>query len=223
MDKTKKTTEYSSRGGISVICFLAIIIGQSILLRKILFSNGNAAIPFMYYIELIFCLIMFAGIVVCFIKKDGWGGIKGQIIVFALFILYCIFTAMHYNEFRAAYLTGFNPEFESAGGALVICKLFLALIAVIGGIPTAKIDDREYAHALREKVQMQEAQWAKESVKGAKKDLNATVKKLKQSLTEEELKELMAQLSSDSDNSDDSEETEEESVFEDLHGWGGGM
>ena len=219
MEKTRKKTEYSSRGGVSIICFLVIIIGQPILLKNILFKNGMSSIPGMYYIELMFCLFMVTGIVVCLVKKDGWGGVKGQSIVFALFVLYCIFTALHYNDFKYAYLNGFNPEFDSAGGALVICKLFLTLIAIIGGIPTAKIDEHEYAQALKEKVQMQEAQWAKDAVKGAKKDLNSTVKKLKQTLTEEELKELMSQLQNETDTSED----EEHSASDDLHGWGGGM
>jgi len=220
MENSKKNAEYTSRGGISIICFLIIIIGQPIMLRKVLFNGGLASIPSMYYIELIFCLVMVVGIIFCFVKKDGWGGVKGHIIVFALFILYCIFTALHYTAFAEAYLTGFNAEFKSAGGALVILKLFLALIAVIGGMPAPKVDGREYARALRERVQKQEAQWAQESIKGAKKDLNATVRKLKSSLTDEELKELMAQLNGDSVSPYDDEDT---SISEDMHGWGGGI
>ena len=213
----------AARGGMAILCFFAVIAGQAFLLRNILFS-GNLSAPF--YIELLFCLLMAAGIIICWVRPAGWGKRTGCTIALVLFILYTAFSVLNYNTFASAYLTGISTVYESTGRALVGLKLVLALIGVTAGIPVApRMDDREYSRRLREKAQMQEAQWAKASARGAQEDLNATLNRLKATLSEEEMAELLAQLQEKASASEKASDTPEasNSVAEEWRGWGGGM
>lgn len=215
-----------AKGGVAIICFSIVIIGQIYLLRNVLFKGVLPSIPTAIYIELAFWLVLVAGIVICFISPQGWKTKWGIAIALGLFVLYAAFSIITYSTFQAAYLTGINAEFDSTGGAIVGFKLFIALIGVTAAIPVApKIDDREYARRLREKVYQQQAEWAKASVKGAKKDLEDTVEKLKATLSKEELEALLKELQTSVGEADanDSAPSEGSSVSEDFRGWGGGM
>lgn len=219
----QKSDAPAARGGMAVLCFLVVIAGQGYLLRDLLFSGGLST-PF--YIELLFCFLMAAGIVICWVRPQGWGGKRGCAAALILFVVYAVFTVFYYDTFAAAYLAGSGSAYQSTGGAFVGLKLVLALVAVTAGIPVApRIDDREYSRRLREKAQMQEAGWAKESVKGAQQDLEATLTKLKATLSEEEMAALLAQLQESAqpkaDNAPPAEP--EPDASEDAHGWGGGM
>ena len=153
--------------------------------------------------------------------------------VFGLFGLYVLYSVLLYSQFQAAY-GGFFSQ-ESVAGAMVAVKLVLVLIGITAGIPTIpKIDSREYSRRLREKALQQEANWAKESVKGARRDLQATVDKLRNSLTPEEMQALVEELQSDaavikSENGTTKAKTTDSVsknnvTTEDVHqGWGGGM
>lgn len=185
----------AAKGGVAVLCFLAIIVGQIYLLRNLIFSGDPVIFTAPYLLELLFCLLLLAGIVICWIRPQGWGGLIGRSIALGLFALYALVTILNYPVFSTAYLTGFQAQFASAGGGFVGLKLVLALVGVIAAIPVApRIDDREYARRLREKVQRQEAEWAKASLKGAQEDLNATLAKLRETLSEEEMAALLTQL-----------------------------
>ncbi|MGI6182325.1 MAG: hypothetical protein ACOYIE_09660 [Agathobaculum sp.] len=212
----------AARGGITVLCFLLIIAGQAYLLRSMLFGSGASGLPMPFCAELFFCLLMTAGIVISCIRPTGWGSKLGCAIALALFILYAAINILQYDIFSSAYLSGIHAEYASMGGALVALKLVLALVGVTAGIPVApRIDDREYARRLREKVQMQQAEWAKASAQGAQKDLNDTLEKLKATLSEEEMAALLAQLQQTAAQS--SAEKPKPDPTEDAHGWGGGM
>ncbi len=185
----------AARSGMAVICFLIIIAGQGWLLRKLLFTGSLSSLPAPFYPELLFCLVMAAAIVLCWVRPTGWGGRAGCTAAIVLFLIYAVFNILNYDLFASSYLTGFATEYASTGGALVGLKLVLALIGVTAGIPVApRMDDREYARRLREKAQMQEAGWAKASARGAQADLDATLTRLKASLSDEEMAALLAQL-----------------------------
>lgn len=207
----------SARGGVTILCFLAIIAGQLYLLRNVLFSGQSQGLSGFYYIEFVFFVLMIGGMIICWIRPLGWGTGAGKWIAMAVFALYLLFNLLYYNQFIAAYLTGFTPTYQSAAGGIIGIKLVLGLVGVTAGIPVAPpIDKWEYSRRLREKVEMQEAQWAKASVRGARKDLSETVARLKETLSEEELSELLAELQSPQD-------TPSGNVAEDWRGWGGGV
>ncbi|MCD8084447.1 MAG: hypothetical protein LUE86_13305 [Clostridiales bacterium] len=216
----------TARGGVTILCFLAVILGQAWLLRNILLAG---ALPLPYYVEMGFCLLLAVGIVICLVRPVGWGGTVGCGLALLLFLIYAVFTIRNYHLFLTGYLTGFEATYESSGGGFVGLKLVLVLVGITAGIPVApRIDDREYARRLREKVQKQDAEWAMAAARGARKDLNATVEKLRSSLSKEELAELLAELQSDIAPADsgreaDSGEEKEESAAERARGWGGGM
>lgn len=111
-------------------------------------------------------------------------------------------------------------KYESSAGGLIGLKLVLVLIGITAAIPTTpRIDDREYARLLREQAQRQEASWARASVEGARKDLNATLEKLKATLSEEEIAALIKQ----SENTAAHSASDPAPDPEEWHGWGGGM
>lgn len=231
----KNSNAPAARGGVTVLCFLFIIVGQAYLLRSMLFTGDAGSLSAVFYAEIAFCLLMAAGIVICCVRPTGWGGKTGCVAALVLFVLYAAVTVLNYNTFASAYLTGFPTEYTSTGSAFVALKLVLALVGVTAGIPAApRMDDREYARRLREKVQLQNAEWAKASAKGAQNDLDATLAKLKASLSEEEMAALLAQLqeaaqkdapsaAAGSAVQPDASEALKPSASEDLHGWGGGM
>ena len=225
--KAKKDYHGSeARGGVAIICFLIVIIGQGWLLRNFLFPLS--ALPAVFYVEMLFCLILVAGIVICFIRPLGWDRGIGTWIAVALFLLYAAFSILTYDTFSAAYLTGFTPTFKSAGGAMVGVKLVVTLIGVTAGMPAGpQIEPREYARRLREKAEQQEAEWAMNAVKGARKDLKATVNRLKGSLSPEELAELVKELQSpvdlDEEDPDLSPRDDDSNMAEKWRGWGGGV
>ncbi len=212
----------AARGGITVLCFLFIIAGQAYLLRSMLFGSDTSGLSLPFCAELFFCLLMTAGIVICCIRPTGWGGKPGCAAALALFIIYAAVNILYYDIFSSAYLSSIHTEYDSMGGALVALKLILALVGVTAGIPVApRIDDREYARRLREKVQMQQAEWAKASAQGAQNDLNDTLEKLKATLSEEEMAALLAQLQQTA--AQGASEKPKPDPAEDAHGWGGGM
>ena len=218
-----------ARCGVAILCFLAIILGQGYLLRNFLFGGSFGALPTAFYIEMLFWPVLIAGIVVCWTHPMGWGGKKGCAIALALFAVYLVFSVLSYSTFAEAYLAGFNPEFNSAGGAMVGLKLVVALIGVTAGIPAGpQMDPREYSRRLREKAERQEAEWAKATVKGARKDLKATVDRLRGTLSEEELAELLAELQKPVDADEpakapSSPRNDDNNMSEKWRGWGGGM
>ena len=229
--KAKKDYNGSeARGGVAIICFLIVIFGQIWLLRNVLFPLSD--LPAVFYAEMLFWLILIAGIVICFVRPMGWDRGKGSWIAIGIFLLYAVFSILTYETFSAAYLTGFNPTFASAGGAMVGFKLVLTLIGVAAGMPAGpQIEAREYSRRLREKAEQQEAQWAKASVKSARKELQDTVNRLKGSLSPEELAELVKELQEPVDISTDSSEEDpdlsprddDSNMAEKWRGWGGGM
>lgn len=212
------STAPAARGGVTVICFLLIIVGQVYLLRAIPANNSFDLLSLPFILEFVFCLFMLIGCAICFIRPKGWTSTTGCITVLILFALYMVANIIYYPIFSVAYLTGFNPQYSSSAGALVGFKLVLALIGVTAGIPVvAPIDKREYSRRLREKVEQQDAIWAKTSVIGAKKELELTLAKLKGKLNEEELSDILNQLQSENS------VTNKEDVAEQWRGWGGGM
>lgn len=218
----------AARGGVTIICFLVIILGQGWLLHD---SPGALLASTPFVLEMVFCIAMVIGIVICWVRPMGWGTKAGSAVALALFVLYAAATIIHYDVFAAAYLAKMDAQHASAGGALVGLKLTLALIGVTAGIPTiAPIDGREYARRMKEKLERQNAQYAAASVRGAQKDLNATVQKLRESLSDEEMATLLAQLQQDSTGvvpsaAEEAPAAPAENTInpEDWHGWGNGM
>lgn len=218
-----------ARCGVTILCFLIVILGQGYLLRNLLFGGAFTSLPTALYIELLFWPVLIAGIVICWTHPMGWSSKKGVAIALALFMIYLVFSVLSYATFAEAYLTGFDPQFDSAGGAMVGFKLVITLIGVTAGIPAGpQIDPREYSRRLREKAELQEAEWAKATVKGARKDLKATVDRLRGTLSEEELAELLAELQKpvtddDPDEVPGSPRNDDNNASEKWRGWGGGM
>ena len=201
-----------------VLCFLLIIIGQGILLRNTL-AAGPAAWPLMVWPELVFCAVMAAAAAWCWTHPRGWSTNPGCVAAFALFGVYAVFNIVFYGSFARLYMEGIGGEYESWGKAIEALKLVLAIMAVTAGIPAAAAPTgREYADKLREAVYRQNAEWAKGSAAGAKKDMESTLEKLKETLSPEEMEALLAQLQAGQDKPKD-----EQSVTEEWRGWGGGI
>ncbi len=215
--------------GTAIVCFAAAVIGDLILLFPVLdrVLLKEHRLPFV--LEVISWGVLVYAIIWLCRHKMGWGTVKSKVIVFGLFGLYVLYSVLFYTEFQAAYMTYFSKP--SVAGAMVGIKLFLVLIGITAGIPTGpRIDSREYAHRLREKALQQEAGWAKEAVKGARRDLQATIDKLKNTLSPEELQALMEELqatgtSGSGEKAADASATPSEGVrTEDVRdGWGGGI
>lgn len=216
-----------ARGGVAVICFLTIIIGQAYLLRNI-FRTDLFALPVVPWgIEFFFMLIFVAAIIYLFIEPMGWYTKIRLAIAFSLLIAYVGMTVFFYSEFQRVYLTGSSFEYASSAGGLVGLKLVLAVIAVTAGIPVAQpIDGREYARRLREKVEKNNAQLVKKTAAGAQKDLATTIKKLKATLSPEEMETFLQELRADSTASSSTAGSQasdtNESLAEKWRGWGGG-
>ena len=179
--------------GTAILCFAAVIAGDIFLLRKVLSYVLISQHQLPFILEAASWAVLLVGIIWIWTHKKGWGTVKSKVIVFSLFGLYVLYSVLFYSDFQTAYMTSFSEP--AVAGAMVGVKLVLVLIGLTAGIPTGpKIDSHEYAHRLREKALQQEAEWAKESVRGARKDLQATVEKLKNTLTPEELQALMEEL-----------------------------
>ncbi len=213
--------------GVSIVCFLLILAGQGYLLRSLILDGQFSLLSAPFLAEGFFCIVLLAGCIVCLRKPSGWTNLAGCICAFLLFGLYAACNILYYPVFSAAYLTGVHTEYNSVGGALVALKLVLALIGVTAGIPASPpIDKFEYSRRLREKAELQQAQWAKASVRGAKKDLDDTIAKLRQNLSEEELSELLNKLQEASGTPPSAREEDDashEGIAEQWRGWGGGM
>ena len=193
--KTDKN-EPEARGGVTVVFFAAAIILHAFLVRNYILADLSrlSSIPLVF--ELIFHLLLVVGCVVCVRQKAGWKTPKGVALVFILFVLYTILNAAYYTSYVDAYLTGMDAVYTSTAGAMVGVKATLILIGIIAGIPsTAKIDRHEYARLLKQKVEMQNASYAKEAALNSKKDLEKTIENLRKSMSEEEFKELMSKFS----------------------------
>jgi len=216
----------TAKCGTTVLCFAAIILLQGWLLRGVLLA-GPGQWPGIVTVELVFCLVMLAALIWCWGHPKGWTNNLGCIIAFGLFAIYLIFNLFSYEAFAQLYLAGLNTEFPSWGKALVALKLVLALMAVVAGIPAAPaLEGREYADKLRQAVYRQEAEWAKGSAKGAKKDFESAMGKLRETLSQEELDALLAQLRAEAAPEDvppAQDGKPAESVTDSWQGWGGGM
>ena len=185
----------AARGGVAILCFLLILAGQGYLLRRLIAGDAGSILRLPFLVECCFAVILLGACVLCAVKPTGWTSKTGCIAAFAVYTLYVVHSLVFYNDFSAAYLTGIQAQYDSAGGALVALKLVVALIGVTAGIPASPpIDKFEYSRRLREKAQLQQAQWARNSAEGAKKDLDSAIAKLKDSLSEEELAELLSRL-----------------------------
>ena len=188
----------AARRGVTVVCFLLIVVGQGYLLRNFIASDPNALLRLPLLMEVIFGVIMLASCVICVVKYAGWTTRAGCFIAFVLVGLYILFNILFYPDIQAAYLTGMNVRYDSSAGAIVALKLIIALVGVTGGIPVSPTIDRfEYSRRLKEKAQVQRAEWAEAAAKGAKKDLDDTIAKLKKDLGDEEFAELLERLKSD--------------------------
>lgn len=211
-----------ARCGTVVACLALIIIGQAYFLRGILFA-GVGSWPIAIWIELIFCVIMLGAIIWCWGHPKGWSTNQGCIAVFIVYGLYLVFNVINYTNFSNWYLQNFQTEYPSTGKALVAFKLLLAVFAVIAGIPAAPAPDaREYSQKLKEATLRQQAEWAKGGAVGAKKDLEATLAKLRNTLSKEEMDALMAELNKTAAAAPAQAE-EKPSVREEWNGWGGGV
>ena len=211
-----------AKGGVAVICFLLILVGQGWLLRGVL-AGGLSALTVPYWIELVFCVLLVAGIVVCCVRPLGWTSKRGVIGALALAAVYTIFMIVTYPTFAEAYRVGLDAEHLSAGGAMVGVKFVVLMIGVTAAIPVTPMDPRVYSQRLLEKTERQSAEWAKANVKGAKADLTATLERLKGTLSEEELAELAAELNDVTKKKAEKQAEPEEAAAEQFKGWGGGM
>lgn len=239
-------TNARARGGITVICFLVILIGQFYLLRNVVHQNSFSLITMPWGAELIFALVLITAIIYLFVQPMGWYTKKRLVSAFMLLIAYIVLNVVYYAAFKDAYLAGFPFEYASSAGGLVGLKLVLAVVGVTAGIPVAQpIDGREYARRLREKIEKNNAQLTKETAVGAQQDLRHTIKKLKETMSAEELAAFLRELqniNTESDNSatvvpdgiaaasmdtDSISSTpasdEETSLAEKWRGWGGGV
>ena len=184
-----------ARGGVTVICFLVILIGQFYLLRNVLYTDSFSFFMMPWIAELFFWVALIAAIIYLFIQPMGWYTKRRLAAAFILLIAYSALTIFYYEAFKTAYLTGASFEYASSAGGLVGLKLVLAVIGVTAGIPVVQsIDGREYAKRLREKVEKNNAQLTKETASGAQQDLIRTINKLKETMSPEELAAFLQEL-----------------------------
>ena len=190
-------TNTRARGGVTVICFLVILVGQFYLLRNVIHTDSFSFVMMPWSAELLFGLVLIAAIIYLFIQPMGWYTKRRLAAAFILLIAYSALTIFYYEAFKTAYLTGASFEYASSAGGLVGLKLVLAVIGVTAGIPVAQsIDGREYAKRLREKVEKNNAQLTKETASGAQQDLIRTINKLRETMSPEELAVFLKELKS---------------------------
>ena len=219
----EKKAEMKAVQGTGIVCFLAAIIGGIYLMRPVFLNDPIHIVSLPVLLECISWVVLLIGVIWLWTHKKGWGGIKGKIVVFSLFGGYLLYSVLLYPEFQQIYLQTVTGS-EAAAGAMVGVKLFVVLIGITAGIPVGpKIDGREYAQRLREKAMRQEAEWAVESVKGAKKELQTTVERIKDSLTEEELRILMKELQDTFKEESPENSGSDVSTADIRNGWGGGV
>lgn len=204
---SSNSTLLKARGWVTIVCFAIVIFGQAWLLRNKLTLSEIGPLPAYYYGEFFFILLLIIGIIINCVRSTGWGNGIGRKAALGLVAAYAAYSVYFYKQFAEAYLTGFEANYASVGSALIALKLVIVTIGVVAGIPVApRINDREYSRRLREKVQRQDAEWAKAAVKGSSKELKETVEKLRGSLSEEEFAELLADISQQ--NKEKADETE---------------
>lgn len=233
MKKNEKNAR--ARGGVAIISFLVILIGQIYLLRKTVHDDLFFFIRMPWSAELIFAFILIAASVYLLIQPMGWYTKKRLVLAFIVLIAYIILNILYYTVFKIAYFTGFSFDYASSAGGLVGLKLVLATIGVTSGIPVVQtIDGREYARRLREKLEKNNAQLAKETAVGAQQDLIRTIKKLKETMSPQELTVFLQELKdtdSESGNVAAAASGKISSVSDDIQtplaeqwrGWGGGQ
>ena len=193
MKKNEANTR--AKGGVTVICFLVMIIGQLYLLRTALRAHPLSFLAMPWIAELIFAGVLVSASVYLFIQPLGWYTRKRLVLAFILLVVYIVLNILYYTVFKDAYFTGTPFKYASSAGGLVGLKLVLAVVGVTAGIPVAQpIDGREYARRLREKIEKNNAQLAKETAAGAQQDLLRTIKKLKETMTSEELAAFLQEL-----------------------------
>ncbi len=215
----------AAKCGTVVVCFLAIILGQGVLCWRAVCAGASAPQAALLG-ELVFCVVMLAAVIWCWTHPKGWGGNRGCVIAAGIFVVYLLFNLLYYRAFAQLYLAGIDTEFPSWGKALVTVKLVLAMMGVVAGIPAAPAPSgREYAEKMRQAVYRQEAEWAKGNAKGAKKDFEKAMAKLKENLSPQEMQALLAQLRTEAPQEQaaaPSETTQEDGIAETWRGWGGG-
>ena len=193
----KDGTNGRARGGVTVICFLVILIGQFYLLRNIVHTAAFSFMTMPWIGELFFALVLIAAGIYLFIQPMGWYTKTRLTAAFILLAAYITLNILYYTVFKEAYLTGFPFEYASSAGGLIGLKAVLAVIGVTAGIPVVQpIDGREYARRLREKIEKNNAQLTKETVSGARHDLIRTINKLKETMPPEELAAFLQELKS---------------------------
>lgn len=213
-----KESQHSARCGTTILCFLAAVIGQIYLLRNVLFTGTLPTPPLAYLVELVFSLVLLGAAAWCFRCPQGWRSRKGSIAAFVLFAVYIAANILYYDPLSGAYSTGITAEYTSTGRALLGLKLVLVFMGIVAGMPTsAPIDSREYSRLLREKAELQSAEWAKASVKGSKKELDDTMRRLKETLSPEEMAALAAELQNYTAASPEISAAEESSAADRLH------
>lgn len=213
-----KETKNSARCGTTILCFLAAVIGQVYLLRNVLFTGTLPSPLTPYLAELVFSLMLLGAVVWCFRCPQGWRSRKGSIAAFVLFAVYMAANVLYYGPLSEAYSAGITAEYASTGRALLGLKLVLVFMGIVAGMPaSAPIDSREYSRLLREKAELQSAEWAKASVKGSKKELDDTMRRLKETLSPEEMAALAAELQSYTAPAPEAPAAEEKSAAERLH------
>ena len=165
-----------------------------------MWAAGPGGWPLPVLTELPFAVLFAAGLAWCWGHPKGWTNNVGCAAAFVLLAVYLAINAAQYRTLAGLYLAGIETEYPSWGKALVAIKLILACMGVVAGVPAAAAPTgREYADKLRQAVYRQEAEWAKGSARGAKKDLDATMHKLKESLSPQEYAELLARMKQDAD------------------------
>lgn len=194
-----------ARPGTTIFCFAIALVEQLYLLREPL-SRGFGNWPPVLYLELVSWVLLVAGIVISFVWK-GWKTNAGCIVALALAGLHIAVDAVNFSTLRELYFAGINSVYPSYGPALVTLKLILILLGVTAGIPVADAPKgREYARKLEEAYHKQEMEWAKANMKGARKDAEETLAKLKRQLSQEELEALLASMREETSSADASTE-----------------
>jgi len=182
-----------SRPITSTLAFSAAVGGELYLVRGLL-GEGLASLPGILLAELGFCVLIAAAAVFTATPR-GWRSKTGSCAAFALYAAYLLFNILNFHYFRNVYLSAVLTEHQSYGAALETLKLVLVLIGAVAAMPVMPgPEGREYLRGLERAARKQQMQWAGKSAAGTKSDLEKTVRHFRQSLSPEELEELVAQL-----------------------------
>lgn len=182
-----------SRPITSTAAFLLTAAGQLYFLHALL-SAGPLSMTPVLAAECFVCFLILAAALFT-ASSRGWRSHAAGCAAFAVYAAYAVFNLCLYEYFSSLYQSVLQTTYRSYGAAIEAVKLLLPLIGIVAAIPVMPGPaGREYARALEKAAKRQQAGWAGAVEKEAESELERNIKRLRETMSQQELEALAKQL-----------------------------